>query len=108
MCVCSLVQFPLLGIAAQASPFDEQDAPDSTPRGSFNAISTMVCMYVCMNISLYVYVLSTYVCMYVYVCMFVCMSIDALLLEFRIICTNVDINLCVLYVCMYVCLYLQI
>ena len=50
-----------------------------------------------------------------YVCMFVCMSIDALLLEFRIICTNVDINLCVLYcivcmcneqdfsICMYVC-----
>jgi len=43
MTVCgSLVQFPLLGIAAQASPFDEQDAPDKTPRGSFNAQSTMV------------------------------------------------------------------
>mmetsp|Transcript_32731 Transcript_32731/g.47252 ORF Transcript_32731/g.47252 Transcript_32731/m.47252 type:complete len:417 (+) Transcript_32731:3-1253(+) len=37
-----LVQFPLLGIAAQASPFDEQDAPDKTPRGSFNAKSTMI------------------------------------------------------------------
>jgi hypothetical protein len=30
----SLIQFPLIGIAAQASLFDEQDAPDSSPRGN--------------------------------------------------------------------------
>ncbi|KAJ1415652.1 hypothetical protein B484DRAFT_401409 [Ochromonadaceae sp. CCMP2298] len=33
-----LIQFPLIGIAAQASLFDEQDAPDPAPRG--NLIST--------------------------------------------------------------------
>ena len=71
----SLVQFPLLGIAAQASPFDEQDAPDSTPRGSFNALSTMVpllimhctCMYVCMYVCIYeTFSLFMYVCMHAF------------------------------------------
>jgi len=37
----SSIEFPLLGIAAQASPFDEQDAPDTSPRGSFTATGIM-------------------------------------------------------------------
>jgi hypothetical protein len=37
----SLIQFPLIGIAAQASVFDEQDAPDSSPRGVLTSIGTM-------------------------------------------------------------------
>jgi hypothetical protein len=37
----SLIQFPLIGIAAQASLFDEQDAPDSSPRGNLIAEGIM-------------------------------------------------------------------
>ena len=36
-----LIQFPLLGIGTQASTFDEQDAPDPTPRGILFATKTM-------------------------------------------------------------------
>lgn len=36
-----LIQFPLLGIGTQASTFDEQDAPDPTPRGVMTATKTM-------------------------------------------------------------------
>lgn len=36
-----VIQFPLLGVASQASPFDEQDAPDTSPRGSFTATGVM-------------------------------------------------------------------
>jgi hypothetical protein len=35
------IRFPLIGIAAQASPFDAQDAPDSSPRGKFIATDDM-------------------------------------------------------------------
>eukprot|EP00981_Chlorochromonas_danica_P009021 scaffold2421_cov171-Ochromonas_danica.AAC.11 len=38
----SSIQFPLIGIAAQASPFDSSDAPDSSPRGNFTATGTML------------------------------------------------------------------
>ena len=37
----SLIQFPLIGIAAQASLFDEQDAPDLSPRGNLTATGIM-------------------------------------------------------------------
>ncbi len=38
----SLIQFPLIGIAAQASPFDRADAPDSSPRGNLTSTETMI------------------------------------------------------------------
>jgi len=37
----SLIQFPLIGIAAQASLFDEQDAPDPSPRGNLTSTARM-------------------------------------------------------------------
>jgi hypothetical protein len=37
----SIIQFPLIGIAAQASPFDRSDAPDTSPRGNLTATGTM-------------------------------------------------------------------
>jgi len=37
----SIIQFPLLGIAAQATPFDELDAPDTSPRGTFTVTGVM-------------------------------------------------------------------
>lgn len=37
-----LIQFPLIGIAAQASTFDSSDAPDTSPRGNFTATGVMV------------------------------------------------------------------
>ena len=37
----SLIQFPLIGVAAQASLFDEQDAPDPAPRGILTSNKTM-------------------------------------------------------------------
>jgi hypothetical protein len=37
----SMIQFPLIGIAAQASPFDRADAPDSSPRGNLTSTGTM-------------------------------------------------------------------
>lgn len=37
----SLLQFPLIGIAAQASLFDAQNAPDSSPRGILISNGTM-------------------------------------------------------------------
>lgn len=36
-----LLQFPMMGIAAQASNSDRPDAPDPTPRGSLTAVNTM-------------------------------------------------------------------
>lgn len=36
-----LIQFPLLGISAQASPYDRQDAPDTSPRGNLTATGIM-------------------------------------------------------------------
>lgn len=36
------IQFPLIGIAAQSSPFDEQDAPDTSPRGRLTSTGTMI------------------------------------------------------------------
>lgn len=37
----SVIQFPLLGIAAQSTPYDGSDFPDLSPRGSFIAVSNM-------------------------------------------------------------------
>lgn len=37
----SIIQFPLIGIAAQASPFDRSDAPDTSPRGTLTSTGTM-------------------------------------------------------------------
>lgn len=36
-----LIQFPLIGIATQASPFDQADAPDNSPRGNLTATGIM-------------------------------------------------------------------
>ena len=38
----ALIQFPLIGIAAQASVFDEPDAPDPFKRGQLNARARMI------------------------------------------------------------------
>jgi hypothetical protein len=37
----SLIQFPLIGIAAQASTFDSADAPDTSPRGKLDSNGDM-------------------------------------------------------------------
>ena len=36
-----LLQFPMMGIAAQPSNSDRPDAPDATPRGTLNAVDSM-------------------------------------------------------------------
>lgn len=36
-----IIQFPMIGIAAQAAPSDRQDAPDDSPRGVVNINGTM-------------------------------------------------------------------
>jgi hypothetical protein len=38
----SLIQFPLMGIAPQPSPFDEIDAPNTFPRGNLTSVNSMV------------------------------------------------------------------
>jgi hypothetical protein len=40
----SLIQFPLIGIAAQPSSFDELDAPNTFPRGNFTSLNNFVWM----------------------------------------------------------------
>jgi hypothetical protein len=37
----SLIQFPLMGIAPQPSPFDEIDAPNTFPRGNLTSVHSM-------------------------------------------------------------------
>lgn len=37
----SILQFPMIGVAAQAANSDSQDAPDSSPRGSLEALGGM-------------------------------------------------------------------
>jgi hypothetical protein len=38
----SLIQFPLIGIAAQPSSFDRLDAPNTFPRGNFTSLKNFL------------------------------------------------------------------